>query len=148
LELCQLLKSAYNQRSDPVYFFTEREDFIPSRSEMSPEMERHLSEFLMDRSYSLDEEYLLDQIQYLQNEHNYYKPLNRLTKRWKDIAKSHFAMAHKLSPEQMEELTKAEITDIARQYMYVENAFRENYRAALFQKIDWLTAAHDRLGDE
>ena len=84
----------------------------------------------------------------MQNEYNYYKPLNRLTKKLKDIAKSHFVMAHRMSDEQMEELTGAEITDIARKYMHVENAFRENYRAALLQKMDWLMTAQDRLGDE
>lgn len=148
LELCQLLKSAYNKRADPVYFFTEREDFIPSTSELTHEMETHMSEYLMDRSYSLDEEYLNDQIGYLQNEYDYHKPLNRLTKRLKGIAKSHFVMAHNLTVEQTEELTGAEITDITRKYMRVENAFREDYRAALLQKMDWLMEAHDRLGNE
>jgi len=148
LELCNLLKDAYNKRSDPVFFFDyDAFDIPPIGSSM--EIFTYFHDMYFEKALDLDSDYIDGQIQYLDKEFNYYRPIRRVTKNIKDSVLKHYCNIYDLPHEDMTleqlEIGKDTFHNMCKTYINVENHFRMRYREAIEKRIQWLEEANERM---
>lgn len=169
LEICNRLKKAYNKRADPEFFFDYETFDIPL---LGPTQEVHdyFRNYYMDQAISLESDYLNGQIEYLRKELESTHTLKRRTKFIQETCVRHYCLSNNLDPEdyinyiiRSEEgedrestwedtlkrlhLTKYDVMNMAKNYMYIENTFREKYREAIERKLEKLEEAEDKLDE-
>ena len=147
LEVCNLLKKAYNKRSDPVFFFDYENFGIPPTQE-SEYVYRYFNDFYFDKALNLDSDFLQGQINYLQKELVEAQPIKRITKRVKEMVIRHYCYMNGLGDEEVEiELPEKDLQSMCRAFVNIENDFRSKYRSAIEKKLEWLEQSDDSLGD-
>ena len=169
LEICNRLKKAYNKRADPEFFFDYETFDIPP---LGPTQEVHdyFRNYYMDQAISLESDYLSGQIDYLRKELEGTHTLKRRTKFIQETCVRHYCLSNNLDPEdyinyiiRSEDgedrestwedtltrlhITKQEVMNMAKNYMCIENTFREKYREAIERKLEKLEEAEDKLDE-
>ena len=147
LEVCNLLKKAYNKRSDPVFFFDYENFGIPPTQE-SEYVYRYFNDFYFDKALNLDSDFLQGQINYLQKELMEYQPIRRASKYVKESVEQHYFMLYGRSIDEIDETVKKQaLKSLCASYITIENNFRQKYREAIEKKLEWLEQADDRLDE-
>lgn len=169
LEICNRLKKAYNKRADPEFFFDYETFDIPP---LGPTQEVHdyFRNYYMDQAISLESDYLSGQIDYLRKELEGTHTLKRRTKFIQETCVRHYCLSNNLDPEdyinyiiRSEDgedrestwedtltrlhITKQDVMNMAKNYMCIENTFREKYREAIERKLEKLEEAEDKLDE-
>lgn len=169
LEICNRLKKAYNKRADPEFFFDYETFDIPP---LGPTQEVHdyFRNYYMDQAISLESDYLSGQIEYLRKELEGTHTLKRRTKFIQETCVRHYCLSNNLDPEdyinyiiRSEDgedrestwedtltrlhITKQDVMNMAKNYMCIENTFREKYREAIERKLEKLEEAEDKLDE-
>ena len=133
LEVCNLLKDAYNKRADPVYLF----DY------------EYFYDYYFEKGLSMDSDFIQGQIEYLQREYELAGPIRRITQKVRDKVENHCCSMHGFSPGEstLEEIgiTPPEFRKLCKIYVSIENDFRTKYRETVERRIRWLEEAEDRL---
>ena len=147
LQLCNILKKAYNQRSDTVYFF-DYENFTTHPIGTSEYELRYFYDYYFDRALSFDSDYLQGQIQYLRRELSMNQPIHRISKNIRETVSKHYALLYDVSLEDIElDGRKKEIESICKSYIQIENDFRRRYCIAIEKKLDSLEHADEHLDE-
>lgn len=145
LEVCNLLKKAYNKRSDPVFFFDYENFSIPPTQE-TQHVYQYFNDFYFDKALNLDSDFLQGQINYLQKELMEYQPIRRASKYVKESVEQHYFMLYGQSINDIDEtVRKQAIKSLCTSYITIENNFRQKYREAIEKRLEWLEQADDRL---
>ena len=147
LELCNCLKTAYNKRVDPVYFFDYDTFMIP---EIGPSEDtyRYFYDHYFDRALNIDSDFIQGQITYLQKELVEAQPIKRITKKVKERVIRHYCHMNGLGDEDVEiEFPEKDLQSMCRAFVDTENEFRHRYRTAIEKRLEWLEQSDDRLDD-
>ena len=147
LELCNLLKKAYEVRTDPVFLFQYEHFRIPPIAPV--DMFRYFYDYYYDKSLRMDSDFIHGQIRYLEDELDTSQPLKRITKNIRAIVMRHCCMMNgdmtcELTLEDMN-LNATEFRNLCRTYIFIENEFREKYRNSIIEKIMWLEESDGHL---
>ena len=147
LELCNLLKKAYEVRTDPVFLFQYEHFRIPPIAPV--DMFQYFYDYYYDKSVGMDSDFIHGQIRYLEDELDTNQPLKRITKTVRETVMRHCCMIYgditsELTLEEMN-LTTAEFREKCKTYIEVENDFRAKYRNSVVQKIMWLEESDGHL---
>jgi len=137
LELCNLLKKAYEVRTDPVFLFEYEHFRIPPIAPV--DMFQYFYDYYYDKSLRMDSDFIHGQIRYLEDELDTNQPLKRITKTVRETVMKHCCMIYgdipsDLTLEEMN-LTTAEFREKCKTYIEVENDFRAKYRNSVIQKL-------------
>lgn len=143
LEVCNLLKKAYNKRSDPVFFFDYENFGIPPTQE-SEYVYRYFNDYYFDKALNLDSDFLQGQINYLQKELVEYQPIRRASKYVKESVEQHYFM---LYGQSIGDIDDKALKSLCKSYITIENNFRQKYRDAIEKKLEWLEQADDHLDE-
>jgi hypothetical protein len=143
LELCKHLKNAYNQRSDPLYFF-DYDTFSVLPVGTTPETIRYFHEYYFDKALSVDSDFLHGQITYLKKELIEAQPIRRITKSVRERVIEHYHMIHGVDTEHFPKRT---LQTMCRSFVDAENQFRERYCESVKKRLEWLEEADDRLSE-
>jgi|TARA_B110000971_G_C19864908_1_gene433396 hypothetical protein len=148
LDLCNRLKKVYSQRNDPEFFFDYDTFDVPH---IGPTLEvyEYFHEFYVNQAIGLDIDYIGGQIEYLRKELNQIEPLKRKTKSIKEFAFNHYCLSNDLIPQENTPeslgLNNEDILSMAKNYIYIENIFRDKYRKMIERRLDILEEAEDKL---
>jgi len=148
LELCNLMKSAYDKIANPIFFFEYDSFTIPAIGE-TEEVFRYFCNHYYEKSIDLDADYIDGQIQYLEKEFQHSRPIRRVTKKIRNDVLRHYCDMHALNPvdttiEQLG-LSEDDFRVTCKTYIEVENHFRMRYRESIEQKLMWLEEASETL---
>ncbi len=130
LDLCNHLKTVYDERTEPYFFFDYTNFSVPN---IEPTNDLH--DYFRMRATDLDWEFIQGQINYLEKEMFENRPLVRITKGIRD------KVVRKLN----EDVPPDTFNEMCKVHMDIENTFREQYRDALEKRIIWLETLDDRL---
>jgi len=145
LDLCKHLKSAYNKRADPVYFF-DYDDFRIPPVGSTEETYRYFYDYYFDKALNVDSDFIQGQITYLQKELADAQPIKRITKKIRQKVLMHYRHIHGFDEDDIDlPLTKVELLRMCRSYMDIENDFRFKYRTSIEKRLEWLEESDDRL---
>ena len=148
LEVCNLLKDAYNKRADPVYLFDYDNFQIPPVGTTSLVFQ-YFYDYYFEKGLSMDSDFIQGQIEYLQREYELAGPIRRITRKVRDKVENHCCSMHGFSPGEstLEEIgiTPPEFRKLCKIYVSIENDFRAKYRETVERRIRWLEEAEDRL---
>jgi len=145
LELCNCLKTAYNKRVDPVYFFDYDTFMIP---EIGPSEDtyRYFYDHYFDRALNIDSDFIQGQITYLKKELQDGQPIKRITKNVRNEVRKHYCCIHGLDTEEVDVgFSDADWNQMCETYVEIENHFRAKYVEAVKRKLEWLEDSDHRL---
>ena len=132
LSLCNKLKEAYDKKTRPVPLF----DYENYSFDVDDE---YLSTHFYDMSVDFDVLFIHDQLNYLHSDLVHYEDIKRVTKFVKSTVKEEYCKFHGISEEEFDEQIKpSKFKKMCKDYVKINNAFRAQYREALFKKILWL----------
>ena len=132
LEVCNLLKDAYNKRADPVYLF-DYDNFAIAPVGTTSLIFEYFYDYYFEKGLSMDSEFIQGQIDYLQREYEMATPIRRITKKIRDKVERHCG------------ITPPEFRKLCKIYVSIENDFRTKYMETVERRIRWLEDAEDRL---
>ena len=145
LEICNYLKAAYNQRSDPESFF-DYENFRILPSSDNDGITSYFFNHYIDTALELDIDFIYNQISYLESELVNYKSIRRISKPLKNRVLRHYCRIYNVDPGEGEQYFEPKLlTQLCRTYIEVENDFRSKYRESIEKKILWLEEAKEKL---
>lgn len=145
LELCNLLKKAYNQRADPVYFF-DYENFSTLPIGLTEYELQYFYDYYFDKALNFDSDFIRGQIQYLRKELCQCQPIQRNSKTIRDDVAMHYFHMYNVDIENIDStVRKKQMESLCKSYIQIENNFREKYRDTIEKKIEWLEQGDDRL---
>jgi len=148
LDICNRLKKVYSRRAEPEFFFDYEIFDVPH---IGPTMEtyEYFYTFYINKALHLDIDYIGGHIEYLRKELNQIEPLKNKTKNIKEIAFRHYCLCNNILPEEHTPtelgLDDEDIMSMAKNYIYIENIFREKYRKEIVRRLDNLEDAEDKL---
>ena len=88
LEVCNLLKDAYNKRTDPVYLFDYDNFTIPPIGTSSL-IFQYFYDYYFEKGLNMDSDFIRGQIEYLQREYEMAGPIRRITRKVRDKVENH-----------------------------------------------------------
>jgi len=147
LELCNLLKKAYEVRTDPVFYLSM---IIFGYPPLNMWIRFGIfTYYYYDMGLRMDSDFIHGQIRYLEDELDTNQPLKRITKTVRETVMKHCCMIYgdipsDLTLEEMN-LTTAEFREKCKTYIEVENDFRAKYRNSVIKKIMWLEESDGHL---
>tara|TARA_B110000503_G_scaffold88780_1_gene134579 strand:+ start:904 stop:1428 length:525 start_codon:yes stop_codon:yes gene_type:complete len=148
LAICNHLKNVYTNRIDPVFFF-EYDTFDIPHIGPTLGVYEYFHEFYINQAIGLDIDYISGQIDFLRKEYNRTTPIKRRTKSIKELVVRHYCLSNDMIPEDHtpEELglKNEDIMNMAKDYIQIENNFREQYRQSIERRLDILEDAEDKL---
>ena len=145
LEICNYLKAAYNQRSDPESFFDYKNFRILPPSQDDGIVSYFYNHYL-DVALEFDIDFIYSQIHYLENELVNYKSIRRISKPLKKRVLKHYCRIYNVDPGEGEQYFEPKLlTKLCRSYIEIENDFRSRYREVIEKKILWLEEAKERF---
>lgn len=150
LELCNLLKEAYDKRVDPVYFFNYN-DFriLPIGEDSSNLTFQYFYDHYFEKALQFDSDFIQGQLNYLQREYENAGPIRRITQSVRDMVEIHCYSIYGIPPGEktLEEIgiNPVEFRKLCKTYVTLENDFRAAYRETVEKKIRWLEDSDDRL---
>lgn len=138
LEICNYLKAAYNQRSDPESFF-DYENFRILPPSQDDGIVSYFYNHYLDVALEFDIDFIYSQIHYLENELVNYKSIRRISKPLKKRVLKHYCRIYNVDPGEGEQYFEPKLlTKLCRSYIEIENDFRSRYREVIEKKILWL----------
>jgi hypothetical protein len=145
LEICNYLKAAYNQRSDPESFF-DYENFRILPPSQDDGIVSYFYNHYLDVALEFDIDFIYSQIHYLENELVNYKSIRRISKPLKKRVLKHYCRIYNVDPGEGEQYFEPKLlTKLCRSYIEIENDFRSRYREVIEKKILWLEEAKERF---
>ena len=145
LEICNYLKAAYNQRSDPESFF-DYENFRILPPSQNDGIVSYFYNHYQDLALEFDIDFIYSQIRYLENELVIYKSIRRISKPLKKRVLKHYCHIYNVDPEEGEQYFEPKLlTKLCRSYIEIENDFRSRYREVIEKKILWLEEAREKF---
>ena len=85
LEVCNLLKKAYDRRSDPVYFFNYDEfRILPVGPDTSSLTFEYFYDHYFEKALQFDSDFIQGQLNYLHRECENASPIRRITQNIRD----------------------------------------------------------------
>lgn len=145
LEICNYLKAAYNQRSDPESFF-DYENFRILPPSQNDGIVSYFYNHYLDLALEFDIDFIYSQIHYLENELVNYKSIRRISKPLKKRVLRHYCRIYNVDQEEGEQYFEPKLlTKLCRSYIEIENDFRSRYREVIEKKILWLEEARERF---
>jgi len=137
LEVCNLLKDAYNKRTDPVYLFDYDNFTIPPIGTSSL-IFQYFYDYYFEKGLNMDSDFIQGQLEYLNREYEMADKVER-----------HCCSMHGFIPGEstLEEIgiDPLEFRKLCKIYVSIENDFRAKYRETVERRIRWLEDADDRL---
>ena len=128
LEICNYLKAAYNQRSDPESFF-DYENFRILPPSQDDGIVSYFYNHYLDVALEFDIDFIYSQIHYLENELVNYKSIRRISKPLKKRVLKHYCRIYNVDPGEGEQYFEPKLlTKLCRSYIEIENDFRSRYR--------------------
>ena len=97
LEICNYLKGAYNQRSDPESFF-DYENFRILPPSQNDGIISYFYNHYLDVALEFDLDFIYSQIHYLENELVNYKSIRRISKPLKKRVLKHYCRIYNVDP--------------------------------------------------
>jgi hypothetical protein len=148
LEVCNLLKDAYNKRTDPVYLFDYDNFTIPPIGTSSL-IFQYFYDYYFEKGLNMDSDFIQGQLEYLNREYEMAGPIRRITQKVRDKVERHCCSMHGFIPGEstLEEIgiDPLEFRKLCKIYVSIENDFRAKYRETVERRIRWLEDADDRL---
>ena len=143
LEICNYLKAAYNQRSDPESFF-DYENFRILPPSQNDGIVSYFYNHYLDLALEFDIDFIYSQIHYLENELVNYKSIRRISKPLKKRVLRHYCRIYNVDPEEGEQYFEPKLlTKLCRSYIEIENDFRSRYRES-YREEDTLVGRSKR----
>ena len=150
LEVCNLLKKAYDRRSDPVYFFNYDEfRILPVGADTSSLTFEYFYDHYFEKALQFDSDFIQGQLNYLQKEYESAGPIRRITQNVRDKVEMHCYSIYGIPPGEntLEELgmDPVDFRKMCKTYVALENDFRATYRETIEKRILWLEDSEERL---